>query len=93
MKIKTNEVHVVEKEIELPYYYKLTYDTLPATYYALITEDKAIRVDSGREIYSCSTTSVTDGLGKPNFEECSKDEFDSVFSETQNYFLQTLNQY
>ena len=80
--MKVTVITSIEKEISFPLFFKLTYETLGSTFYALFDEEKSMRIDSRKEMTCISTTAVADSYGKPNCVEITEAEFNAAFDET-----------
>lgn len=93
MKIKVTKTETEEKEITLPLFYKLTYETLGSTYYAMFDEEKSIRIDAKKEITCISTGAVADGINKQNYVEITESEFTQAFEETMGHIQSLLPQH
>ncbi len=71
-----------KKEITLPYFFKLTYQSLQDTHYAIFTEDKAMRIDTNKEICCTSPVAIQDHPSGKNFVETTEAEFTEAFEKT-----------
>ena len=78
MKLKIEKKVLHEVELELPYYFKLTYGSAGDIHYAIVTESKSISVN-GNEIFSLSTSTVCGHLEDNNFFETNAGEFIIAF--------------
>lgn len=78
MKLQIEKKVSQEVELELPYYFKLTYGNAGDIHYAIITESKSISV-TGNEILSLSTSTVCSNLENDNCVESNAGEFITAF--------------
>ena len=72
MKIKTYKE--TETELELPHFFKLKYEYVGDSYYAIFSEKSAVHVSStGNSLTSGSA--ISDFLNMPNYEQVTREEF------------------
>lgn len=85
MKVKYRVFHDEEKEVELPYFFKLNYQRLKPTYYAIFEERKGIQVNA--DTGECSPTENPSAylqfVDSKNFELCTHEDFIKAFDEAQ----------
>lgn len=78
MTIKIKQTTEVEKQIELPYYYKFDYRTAGVNYYAILNEEKVVTIASD-SIYTIHTTCISNHFTNEHFRESSASEFVKAF--------------
>jgi cellobiose phosphorylase len=93
--IKMNVRNVVEteREIKLPYYYKLNYGHLKPCYYAILHTNMVIKIDAEKpEItYSTYPEAFVDKIGdKKRFEPSNAEEFVKAFDEAVEFLSTNL---
>ena len=85
MKVKYKVFHDEEREVQLPYFFKLTYQRLAPTYFAILEESKGIAVNL--ESGECSPTQhpyiYLQHAHSTNFELCTHEEFLRAFDKAQ----------
>lgn len=82
MKISAEVKATQETEIELPYYFKLDYQNIGSTFYAIMDEETCIRVDDLKEITAIIPKAIISNLYNERFVETNKEEFETAFKNT-----------
>ena len=78
VQVKVTKTVKEEKEITLPYFFKITYSHIKPTYMAIFSEDKAMRIDRN-SICCTESPAVTQFLNDENAVECSEKEFTEAY--------------
>lgn len=71
----------VEKEITFPHYFKFPY-SIGDTFYAILSEDKALRVDYEKEVSKTSPKALEDNFSNARYTESTREEFEKALNET-----------
>lgn len=77
------------KEIQLPYFFKLDYKSIRASYFAIFTQEKSMRVDPEKEITCTDTKAIGQHFLNDAFVEIYEAEFTEQF-ETTIEFLTSM---
>lgn len=77
-----------EIELDLPYYFKLTYGEAEASYYAVLTGTEAFSIHVGG-IGSTSANAATQFIGNENLVKIDAAEFRTALSKKVEEFNQT----
>ena len=86
MKIKTYKE--TETQLELPHFFKLKYEYVGDSYYAIFSEKSAVHVSStGNSLTSGSA--ISDFLNMPNYEQVTREEFLANYGEALKTFTNT----
>lgn len=83
MKIKTTNSVPQQVEIEVPFFFKINYETLPPDYYVILDSNLSLAISDG-SIVRHDTSSVYGITMNPKFERCSPEEFTREYDKVLN---------
>jgi hypothetical protein len=91
MRVKTTQTVTKEKDIELPYFFKISYSHIKPTYFAVFSEDKAMRIRE-TDVNCTGAEAVTQFITDESASQITEAEFNEAFEVTMGFIMQYVPQ-